>query len=84
MTFEGHQQNLYPDSRRPSPHFPPGEGLVRSQGVEFKFGEVVMAEDRCVCDTETCWCGYIPPGGTAEQAMAMLADDEPEVFDGDW
>ncbi|MFI9444242.1 MULTISPECIES: hypothetical protein [Streptomyces] len=43
-----------------------------------------MAEDRCVCDTETCWCGYIPPGGTAEQAMAMLADDEPEVFDGDW
>ncbi|MFD4523287.1 hypothetical protein ACFWP7_04995 [Streptomyces sp. NPDC058470] len=30
-------------------------------------------------------CPYIPPGGTAEQAMADLAADyEPEVFDGDW
>ncbi|MFG2380591.1 hypothetical protein [Streptomyces avermitilis] len=29
-------------------------------------------------------CPFIPPGSMAEQAMAMLADDEPEVFDGDW
>lgn len=29
-------------------------------------------------------CPYIPPGGTSEQAQAMLFDDEPEVFDGDW
>ncbi|MGW3734745.1 hypothetical protein [Streptomyces sp. NPDC005148] len=41
-------------------------------------------EDRCTCEADWCTCGYLPPGGTAEQAMAMIADDEPEVFDGAW
>ncbi|MES9519758.1 hypothetical protein [Streptomyces capoamus] len=28
-------------------------------------------------------CPYIPPGSLAEQAMAMLPETEPEVFDVD-
>lgn len=56
--------------------------------VDFKFLEgASMAQCPTCNDGEfRCppVCPFIPPGGTAEQAMAMLADDEPEVFDGDW
>ncbi|WP_268893795.1 hypothetical protein [Streptomyces apricus] len=43
-----------------------------------------MTADRCTCEGDWCSCGYIPPGSLPEQSMAMIADDEPEVFDGDW
>ncbi len=29
-------------------------------------------------------CPFVPPGSMAEQANAMLFDDEEPVYDGDW